>query len=249
MAIRFQSVVKLLGVMCLGLLFSAKLHAAVDEIFADTFGDARMILNEVNANITGSQDLIELRAVVGGTMLGIEVVQNPDPSDASFALLATLPDTIVAAGDLIVVHLNAGGGLVSETGTKLDCIDAACYPGAWDVLGGATGISYSSRVLAVQSAAGILMDAVPFARTDVGDNATYPAAVQYLQSLAYWFPADCNGALCNDSSTPSVVAISADWTALGSSSTGASVSRRNGMNTHSAGDWQVTAQTFGADNP
>lgn len=250
MAIRLQSIVKPIGGTCMGLLFSASLHAGVaDEIFTDTFGDARLILNEVNANLTGNQDLIELRAVVGGSMLGVEVVQNPDPADTSFALLATLPDTIVAVGDLVVVHLNPNVSITTEIGSKQDCADAACFSGAWDVPGNATGITYSSRVLAVQLPGGGLMDAVPFARTDVADNSTYPAAVQYLQSLSYWLPADCGGSLCNDTSIPSVVEISADWTALSSSITGASASRRNGMNTHSAADWQVTGSTFGADNP
>ena len=220
--------------------------------FVDGFGDARLLLNEVNANISSSHDLIVLLTVGAGSVSGIEIVANPDPGNLNFALLTTLPDASVATGDLIVVHLAPTGGIdeINETTSKMQCIDVTCYANAWDVFGGAAEITYTNRVLAVRTAGGTVMDAVAFARSDIASPpSSYPQAVQYVQSIGKWLPPDCAGSPCTYASLPTVVQISADWTGLASTSTGASASRLAGADTRQSSDWQVVAQTFGAANP
>lgn len=50
----------------LGLASTQTATAAADRIFFSTFDYAVLLLNEVNASITGSQDLVELRALSDG---------------------------------------------------------------------------------------------------------------------------------------------------------------------------------------
>jgi hypothetical protein len=231
-------------------LVSAPMAAAADRIFANSFDYAVVLLNEVNANLPGSQDLIELRAMSDGSVLGIALVQNPDALGGG-TVLATLPDIPLAAGDLIVIHLAPTTG-TGETITKSDCTDPApsCFATAWDVQGGATGITYSDRVLALRDAAGNIVDAVAFALSIGSVPSTYPGAVAYIQSVGQWLPADCSGSPCAVDSTPTIVQISADWTGLGASFSGNSIGRvTSAADTNISVDWHVGAQTFGLANP
>jgi len=236
----------------LGLASTSVATAAADRIFYSNFDFAVLLLNEVNANVAGSQDLVELRVLSSGNAAGISLVQNPGPGGTS-VVLATLADVPVAAGDLIVIHLAPIAGPISETTSKADCTFSPpqCYSNAWDVQGGATGITYSDRVLAVLDAAGNVMDAAAFALPAVVVPSTFPDAVAYIQSLGQWLPADCSGSPCTASSIPSVVQISADWTGLGNSATTGNSIARSGsaVDTNQAADWRVGANTFGAGNP
>ena len=241
-----------LCVVVLSLASTQMARAAADRIFFNSFDYAVVLLNEVNANVTGSQDLVELRALSGGNVSGIALVQNPDAVGGG-TVLATLPDIPLAAGDLIVIHLAPSVATTSETITKGDCISTPpqCYPAAWDVAGGATGITYSDRVLALRDPAGNIADAAAFALPVGTVPATFPDAVAYIQSVGQWLPADCSGLPCAVDSTPTVVQISADWTGLNTSATAGNSIARTGSatDTNQAADWQVKAQTFGADNP
>jgi hypothetical protein len=234
----------------LGLASSQPATAAADRIFFSNFDYAVLLLNEVNANITGSQDLVELRALSDGNVSGISLVQNPGPGGTS-VVLATLPDIPLAAGDLIVIHLAPMAGPATETTTKQDCtfLPPQCFANAWDVQGGATGLTYSDRVLALVDPAGNVMDAAAFALPAAIMPASFPGVVAYIQSFGQWLPADCGGAPCDANSIPTVVQISADWTGLGSSAvTGNSIARSSATDTNQAADWRLGANTFGADN-
>jgi hypothetical protein len=202
---------------------------------------AGLLLNEVAPNITGSADLIELRAIAGGAVTGTTFVQD----SVAPTTLATLPALTVANGDLIVVHLTPPAGVATETLTKTDCVDAACFPGAWDVAGGTMGVTFTDRVLAVAAPSSDLEDAVAFARPTSADRAGYPPDVQNILALGHW--AGACGAPCDYASSPSVVDVSFDWSGA-SSSTGASTAARNGADTHQKTDWAVGPSTMGAPN-
>jgi len=239
-----------LGFAVLGLAFTQVATAAADRIFFNGFDYAVLLLNEVNANVVGGQDLVELRALGDGNVAGIELVQNPDALGGG-TVLATLPDIPIAAGDLIVIHLAPSVGTTSETITKGDCtsLPPQCYPTAWDVAGGTTGITYGDRVLALRDPAGNIAEAVAFALPAGSVPASFPDAVAYIQSLGQWLPADCSGAPCAVDSTPTVVQISADWTGLGTSATAGNSIARTATDTNQALDWHVAVQTFGVGNP
>jgi hypothetical protein len=197
-------------------------------------------LNEVSPNITGSLDLVELLALSGGRTTGITVVQNI----SSPTVLATLPNITVAPGDLIVVHLGATTA-TSETTTRADCGDPSCYPGAWDVKGTTTGITYSGRVLVVRAPDTTIQDGAAFYTST--PPAGFAADVMSLQAAGAWLPADCAGNPCNTNTLAEGVSVS--WTGVGSTATGASVSRKANADTNFAADWAVGPSTFGSSNP
>lgn len=207
---------------------------------------AGLVINEVNANLLDGADLVELRAVTAGTTGGAVLQVGVG---AATPLLATLPEVTVSIGDLIVVHVSPTG-LVTETSSVGECADAACYAGAWDVAGetaGAQGIAYTTRILALYDAAGVLMDAVPF--TDLasgGIGATFLEELQTLQTGGDWLPSDCGGSACD---LAGAQAISVDWSGLGDSAAGFSVARTADADSNTSADWgAAAASSFGAPN-
>jgi hypothetical protein len=227
----------------------AGVDAAFDSAaFAGFRPLASLRLNEVNANLPGGADLAELLVVSSGITQGVAFVQNPGTLAAT--TLATLPAISVASGDLIVVHLVPPPGVVSETSSPSECTHAACYAGAWDVAGGATGMTYTNQVLAVRApGTRTIQDAVAYVRppnAPVG----FLGALQHVQGQGQWLPASCGGAPCTYTSVPSATSISFDWTGLGATVAGTSAQRRaGGLDTHGASDWRTGASTFGLVNP
>jgi hypothetical protein len=205
---------------------------------------AHLLLNEVAPAITSSKDLAELRATTGGSVAGMTLQQDV----VSPAILATLPATTVATGDLIVVHLNPDAGLISETTSKTDCFDPACYAGAWDVAGGTTGIAHSDHALTVNAASSNLNDAVPFGVPAGADRTGFPPDVQTLQGAGEWIPADCGGAPCDYTTTPTVLDVSVDWSGASSTTGANSAARNSNGDTNQKSDWSVGASSFGALN-
>ena len=63
---------------------------------------ARLVINELKANITGNCDLVELRVIEGGSMLNITLKERLND-------ILTFPDFPVAKDDIIVVHFNFDG--------------------------------------------------------------------------------------------------------------------------------------------
>jgi hypothetical protein len=223
-----------------------------------TFSGYRKIavlrINEANANINNSRDLLELYVVEGGTTLGMTLVENT-------ATLATLPDVQVATGDIIVVHFNPiasnGDAPGSETTSKSQhpqATYAANYDTAWDFHAGITGLGYSHRVLRVKDALGTTQDAVAFAvPTSTTPPNAFPGFLQTLQAEGLWLPADCGGAPCTYDSTPTAVEVSASWGGTGTGRTGLSAQRAGTADNNTASDWVFlpapNLNTWGRPNP
>src|SRR6266496_1543584 len=94
-----------------------------------TAQQAQLMINEINPNISGSHDLIELVAVTGGN-LGYYM------GNSGFSSLSTI---VVSPGDIIVIHFNAhaaaGAAPVPEWLSKNEYPNAlysANYDNAWD---------------------------------------------------------------------------------------------------------------------
>jgi hypothetical protein len=243
-------------------LLDVPLDAAhLTAMFGGFVVPAKLVINEVNPNISGSHDLIELRVVQAGGTGGIVIQQD----FVSKTLLATLPAAIVAVDDIIVVHLNPAAGITSETMTKTDCPMAnGCYDGAWDFVDatkatpGTTGITFSDRLLVVVAPDGSYQDAVAFTTSGASPSG-FPTELQALQAAGLWMPADCgggDGTLCTYTTTPSAETISVQWKTGIDATTGTSVSRKNPtppgtlVQTHSNADWYAPgASSFGAANP
>lgn len=210
---------------------------------------ASLVLNELNPNITGSHDLIELRAVTGGSIENLRIEQ----AVGTPILLATFPLVLVAAGDLIVVHLGTPGAsdaTMSET-TSTTQFPVATVPSnydtAWDLVGGTTGLTFGYRVVRLLTAAGVVLDAVPFY---TGTTASaFPGDLQAIQAAGDWLPASCGGAPCDFTTTPAAQSLSVMYTGCGTAASGNSVRRVMGPDTNTSADWSVGASSFGLVNP
>lgn len=198
----------------------ARLAAAVVDAAAAPVGPAELVLNEVAANQDGLRDLVELRVVSGGTTAGWRLERSPrDP-----VVLATLPDGVVRAGELLVVHLDAER----------------------------QEIPYTHQVLTLRAPSGALSSAVPFMRPELVDRdrqpRDFPANLQHIIDAKLWSPA-CAPAPCSYESNLAEVAVS--WAGLGTTPDGASVARvAAGSGEGSRAEWRSPApSTWGAANP
>ena len=216
--------------------------AANDSAAEAASSFASLQVNEVAPNITANADLIELYAVSGGDIGGITVEQDISTS----LVLATLPSITVATGDFIVVHLAASGGVTTETTSKTGCTAAACYPGAWDVVGGSTGITYTGRVLLARGPDAGIQDGVAFYNSAAVSPATFYVQVEDLQDAGQWLPANCSGNPCSTNALAQ--GISANWAGTGTT-TAKSVARAGNADTNTKADWAVGTSSFGATNP
>ncbi len=192
---------------------------------------ARLVLNEIAPNIDGGHDLVELRATTAGTVAGTVLVENPDGGGTT---LATLPALVVAVGDLIVVHLDPGAGVSTETTSTSDCADSDCYDDAYDVVGGDTGITYEDTVLELARPSGRVLDAGAFAIPGAPDTAGFDAQVAALIVAGVW-------------SGDSEAGTAADWSAVGTQPTGDTIARA-GADTNTSTDWAVGTETIGLPN-
>ncbi|HVU00798.1 MAG TPA: Ig-like domain-containing protein [Polyangiaceae bacterium] len=223
-------------------------------MFGGSPSKAQLLIDELNPNIAGAHDLVELLVTSGGSVSGYTLIED----GATLTTLATLPDVTVATGDLVVVHLNpasaTGAAPASETTAKNQYANAtysANYDGAWDFQGDTFGLANSDRILRLEAPGNVVIDAVPVVlSTSASPPSAFPADLQTLQAAGGWLPADCGGSLCTYTSTPTAVAISVDYVGAGTTATGNSIARKSGMNTKTKADWNAAAaQSFGAANP
>jgi hypothetical protein len=160
---------------------------------------------------------------------------------------------MVAAGDVIVVHINDVNA--SETLAKAQfpaSSYASNYDTAWDFQGGTTGITFSSRLILIRDNSGTIQDGVAFARTAGTPPAAYPGQLQTLQAFGPWLPADCGGAPCTTTSTPTATEVSADWNDVpltNATPSSPSVRRISATDTNTKNDWAVGASSWGLPNP
>jgi hypothetical protein len=218
--------------------------AANTASFVGFVQPAELVINEVNPNISVSRDLVELRVVTGGSLLGIKLEQDINAA----VTLATLPAVLVTSGDVVVVHLNPNVSETTEMTSKTDCTSASCYSAAWDIAGGTTGITFSNRLLVVRDVTGRIQDAAAFI-VPTSSLATFPANLQALQAAAQWLPADCGGAACTYTTIPTAPAVSVDWSACGTTAAGISVRRASLTDTNQSSDWSAGTSSWGGPNP
>jgi hypothetical protein len=202
---------------------------------------ALLRLNELNSNITNGADLIELRVIEAGDIAGITIEQVLTTP----VVLATLPSLVVAANDLIVVHLNAPGGVTNEMLTKEQCGGQACFDEAWDVRGEDTGLFFGNRVISVMDGA-THQDAVPFI-VDGNEPPAFLDALTAIQDAGQWLPANCGGADCTYETAPTADGISVDWSDLETTAAGDSI-QVTGANNNQESAWDLAASTWGEPN-
>ena len=209
-----------------------------------TAQQATLMFNEINPNISSSHDLIELVAVSGGSINAFTIEQGI----STVVTLAALPQVNVAAGDIIVVHLNPATATGAAPGSEMvskneyaTSLYSANYDNAWDLHGGATGITFSNRVMLLKDSAGNIQDAVAFTNNG-GVPAAYPGDVTTIQGQNLWQPADCSGSPCTYASAPTVEAISVNWQGSGTTVAGNTAQRISNTDTDMNSDWTPAPQ-------
>lgn len=212
--------------------------------------EALLTINEVNPNLAGSTDLVELAVTRGGPLTGFTLRLNPNAGSAG-TLLATLPAICAATGDHVVVHLTpAADPAASETLAKDQLANATYaqnYDTAWDVRGGNTGLATTNVVVTLRNPAGTYVEGVAFSSMPGGvASQTYLDALAFIQAQGLWTPATCGGAPCDDASSPTAQGVAASWVGVGNTAAGNSCQRTGATN--DATSWSVAASTFGAAN-
>ena len=220
------------------------------------FAPAVVRINEVNANITGGCDLIELRVIADGSMTGFKLLERTGSLAAS-ELAFTFPSFNVHKNDFIVVHMNSSfatcnpGTATQETTTVTDQ-PAATFTGnfdtAFDFWSVDAGLVATDNVITVLDAAGTILDAVfisndPVATATASATETQAAVVglanQWSPMLATYIDA--------------VFRMNAvdGLAATGTAATGTSIQRVDDTDDNDKADWTTgagAASTWGALN-
>jgi hypothetical protein len=216
---------------------------------------AEVRINEVNANISGGCDLVELRVISGGSLAGFQVRQHD-------GAIVTFPaGFMVATNDLIVVHAtgmsatcNGGGTTVPADETSApNAVPASSvssnFDGAFDFYSADGGITASTNVITVVDPTSVIIDAVLLADAATGTAAvSQEAAAATVAAAGEWTtPAGTvpAGGFVDDDFRANAVL---DLNGTGTAAAGESIRRTDNLDTDHTGGWAQGASTFGAIN-
>ena len=210
---------------------------------------AVLLINELNANISGGCDLVELRAIGAGSLGGI-VLKERTSTVLTFAAVD------VDVDDIIVVHFDATDATCNPTGvdaetTSKDQLDAAThqvtYDSAWDFFDDDDGLTATDNVLTIYGPGGDIQDAVFF--TDADDQGTAAAATETqaanVAAAGEWTDPDGSvpeGGYIDAAFTDSAVVGLKD---TGTSATGETLQRFDDWDTDTSEDWTLWIHSWG----
>ncbi|MBX3201899.1 MAG: fibronectin type III domain-containing protein [Labilithrix sp.] len=224
---------------------AAQTRGAANAPFCATEG-AKLAITEVNPRA----NLVELTVTEGGSLRGFTVRRDPrDGNNGS--LLSTLTPICGAKDDVIVLHLAAPMGSLSETMSKDELLSAdhpGYYDGAWDVVSTSAGSSLplaSSLVIAVRDPRGDYVEAAAFSNMSTAPSEAYQGALTLAQTLGLWLPATCGGVPCTDTTTPTARDLAASWNGVGATAADGSCRRASATSATEAASWSVGPSTFG----
>ena len=139
---------------------------------------AYVVINEVNANITGGCDLVELRVLTEGSLGGIVLKERN-------STVATLGAVDAVDDDIVVVHFDGGDtncnplGAIAETAStsEFDALTyTTTYDSAWDLFVDDSGLTATDNVLTLYGPGGEIYDAVFL--TDANDGGDAAAGTE-----------------------------------------------------------------------
>ncbi|HET9990692.1 MAG TPA: Ig-like domain-containing protein [Kofleriaceae bacterium] len=223
--------------------------------FAGFSAPASVRINEVNANITGGCDLIELRVIADGSMAGFKITERTG-SAANNELSFTFPAGFnVHKNDYIVVHENSGSATCNVNGATTETMmknqqPAAMFAGnydtAFDFWVADAGLVATNNVITLYDATATVTDAVFL--SDVTDTAaaTTLSAAAIVGTANQWSPAQTSY-LAAEFDAAAVT----DLNATGPAASGTSIQRINDADTNALADWTTgagVASTWGANN-
>ncbi|MEO8704580.1 MAG: Ig-like domain-containing protein [Kofleriaceae bacterium] len=254
------------GAQAVGTTFTVTVAATVTDLQGSaigatntgTFGGfvaaATVRINEVNANIGGGCDLIEIRVIESGSLGGFKLTER---NGGTGELNLTFPAMTVLKNDFVVVHLNSTsttcnpGGATTETVTKTDQL-AATFPGnfdtAFDIWDADTGLTNTDNVFTLRTNLDVITDALfasddPAGLTAAAATETAAAAVG---AASQWDPI-----LATYIDTVFRTNAADDLNGTDITAAGTSIQRINNADTNNKADWTTgvgVVSTFGALN-
>ncbi|MFH1530300.1 MAG: hypothetical protein ABIK09_06130 [Pseudomonadota bacterium] len=210
---------------------------------------AWLVINELNANITGGCDLVELRVLGEGSLGGI-VLKERNSTVATFGPVA------VSIDDVIVVHFDSADaacnplGAASESASKseLDALTyTVTYDAAWDVFVSDDGLTATDNVLTLYGPGGDIQDAVFLTdANDQGDAAAGTEAQAAIVAAAgEWTDPDgtvpVGGYVDGAFNASAVVGLKG----TGTTSTGETLQRFDDWDTDTNEDWTLWIHSWG----
>ncbi|MFT5432789.1 MAG: hypothetical protein ACI9OJ_003492, partial [Myxococcota bacterium] len=224
-------------------------ETAVDAGFLGFTQAAALIINEINGNISGGCDLVELYAVAGGSVDGMVLKARND-------VLADFAGLVVETGDVIVVHANMGSdtcstGSGNETASKNEQDNATFshnYDSAWDWYG-AKKITATDNVIALFNSTGDVLDAVLVSDDETGTAAaSSETAAAIVAAAGQWFTTGgivpAGGFVDGDFNANAVQGLGDTSTDTG----GDTIQRSSATDTNDLNGWGVAGETWGAAN-
>lgn len=217
---------------------------------------ARLRINELNANIVGGCDMIELRVLASGNLDGLSIRERTGIS-GSGELNFTFPAVAVVTNDIIVVHLNGGsatcnpGQATSESlvTSQPSATFVGNYDTAFDFWDTDTGLTATDNVFTLRYSNSTIMDAV-FVSDDAAGTTTASSTETAAAEVGVaneWSPA-------MTTYVDAVFRMNAvdDLNATGTSRTGTTIQRIDNTDDNNKADWTTGAgvpQTWGLPNP
>jgi len=230
------------------------LAAAGTAAFTGFVLQAVVRINEVNANITGGCDLIELRVIADGSMTGFKLLER---GGGAGELSLTFPSFSVQKNDFIVVHMGSAsatcnpGGATQETATTTEqptATFAGNFDAAFDFWAIDTGLTATDNVFTLFDVTGTISDAVFISDDPAGATAAGATEAQAaIVGLAnQWSP-------ILPSYLDTVFRVNAvdDLNATGTAVAGTSIQRLDDTDDNDKADWTTgvgVASTWGALN-
>lgn len=212
---------------------------------------AAIEINEVNANIAGGCDLVEVRALSAGAVGAFQLWAR---DQATF----TFPEMTLDAGDLVVIHLGSATncnltGAIDET-TSISSAPATSHPQnydtAFDLYSNTGGLTATSNVLTLVSPAGVIVDAVLLHNDDNNVAGASEARAADVAAAGQW--------TTTGGTVPAGGFIDADFVAhgvpglqsSGTDAAGTSIQRIDGSDDDDRSDWTAApaASSWGVLN-
>lgn len=205
---------------------------------------ARVLINELNANLADGCDLIELYVVEAGSLSGWKVLERTTEI-LSFAGLELM------AGDFVVVHLNGNQPLCNPSSSEnetsgpdefLNAMYAANYDTAYDWYSEDEGLVATDNAITIQNALGDIVDAV-LVSDDVSGTAATDSETQAarLAEAGQWLTVEGyvpSGGFVDETFNANAVQ---DLNATGTHASGPSILRLTLEDTHTLSDWSTPA--------
>ena len=216
---------------------------------------AKVVINELNANVKSGCDLIELRVTQDGAMGGFRITERTGSAGGADDLDFTFPQGFnVTKNAIVMVHESSASttcnpkGATQELMTPTDQGSASFtgnYDTAFDFWAPDAGLVASTdNTLTLYDSTGAIADAVFLEGSGSGAAATL-AQAGVIGTANQWVPAQTTYASA-DFIAAAVPGLGTTGTAV--TGTATSIQRGSDTDTNAKADWVTAAQTFGSIN-